>query len=101
MAYPNLCPGGYPMPEKEGVFEIVGIGFTPTVVGSQAIVELRDHWSSDRDYYDPDHNKHEVIKIVDDGNKSYFHMFPTPIKVRRGTRATMLTNTTRVLMYVR
>lgn len=100
MAYPNLCPGGYPMPEKEGVFEIVGIGFTPTVVGSQAVVELRDHWSANYDN-DPDRNKHEVIKIVDEGNDSYFHMFTSPIKVRRGTRATTLTNTTRVLMYVR
>jgi hypothetical protein len=100
MAYPNLCPGGYPVPEFDGVREIVGINFSPTTVGSQVNITLRDanNYTYDND---PELNKHEVIKVLADGNQSYFQMFPVPIKVRRGIRATTLTNATRVILYVR
>ena len=100
MAYPLLCSGGYPVPEFDGVREIAGINFTPTVVGSPMEVVLRD--ANNAEYNnDPDHNKHEVVKVLADGNQSYFQMFTSPIKTRRGIRATTLINATRVILYVR
>lgn len=100
MARPLICPGGYPVPEKQGIHEIVGICAVPTVAGSAMEIELRDDWNNDQTY-DPDNNKHEVIKVKSDGNTSIFHMFPTQIKTLRGIRATILTNATRVEVYVR
>lgn len=98
--YPLLCAGGYPVPEKEGQFEIVGIDAVPTVAGSAMECTLRDHWSANWDN-DPDRNKHEVISLKTDGNSSCFHVFQSPIKTRRGLRATTLTNCTRAIVYLR
>lgn len=100
MARPLLCPGGYPVPEKQGIFEIVGISAVPTTTGSAMEIELRDDWGFDQTW-DPDHNKHEIIKLKSDGNEGLFHMFIAPIKTLRGIRATTLTNATRVQVYVR
>lgn len=100
MGYPILCSGGYPVPEKEGQFEIVGIDIVPTVVGTAMEVVLRDHWDADWNN-DPERNKHELISFKTDGNNSVHHMFQSPIKTRRGLRATILTNCTRVIAYVR
>ena len=100
MARPLICPGGYPVPEKEGIHEIVGISCVPTVIGSAMEVVLRDDWNNDQTY-DPDHNKHEVIHIATSGVEGVFHMFPTQIKTLRGIRATTLTNATRVQVFVR
>lgn len=100
MARPLICPGGYPVPEKQGIHEIVGISAVPTVIGTAMEVMLRDDWNSDQDY-DPDHNKNEVIHIATNGGEGVFHMFPTQIKCLRGVRATTLTNATRVQLYVR
>jgi hypothetical protein len=100
MARPLICPGGYPVPEKEGIHEIVGISAVPTVVGSAMEVTIRDDWRNDQTY-DPDHNKHELLHFKSDGNMSIFHLFPTQIKCLRGLRATTLTNATRVQVYVR
>ena len=100
MARPLICPGGYPVPEKEGIHEIVGISAVPTVGGSAMEVLIRDDWNSDQTY-DPDHNKHDILHVKSDGNTGVFHMFPTQIKCLRGLRASILTNATRVQVYVR
>ena len=100
MARPLICPGGYPVPEKEGIHEIVGISAVPTAIGSNMEVILRDDWNNDQSY-DPDHNKHEVIHLATNGGQGVMHMFPTQIKTLRGIRATTLTNATRVQVYVR
>lgn len=100
MARPLICPGGYPVPEKEGIHEIVGISAVPAAIGSAMEVELRDDWNYTQ-LNDPDKNKHEIIHIKTDGSVGFFHMFPTQIKCLRGIRATTLTNATRVQVYVR
>ncbi len=100
MARPLICPGGYPVPERQGIMDIVGISAVPTATGSAMEIELRDDWENDQTW-DPDHNKHEIIKLKSDGNMGYFTMFPVPIKTLRGIRATTLTNATRVEVYVR
>ncbi len=103
MAYPLLCSGGYPVPEKQGMMEIVGICAVPTAVGSAMEVTLRDGWDKDKDTWgnDPEYNKHEVISFKSDGNTPVMQMFPSSIKVRQGLRAVTLTNATRVIVYVR
>ena len=100
MARPLICRGGYPVPEAQGMFDIVGISVAPTAIGTAMEVELRDDWNYDQTW-DPENDKHEIVKIKHDGNDSVFHMFTSPIKVLRGIRATTLTNATRVLVYVR
>jgi hypothetical protein len=100
MARPLICPGGYPVPEKEGIHEIVGISCVPTDIGSTMEVVLRDDWNYTQ-LQDPDNNKHEIIHIKTNGGDGVFHMFPAQIKCLRGIRATTLTNATRVQVYVR
>jgi hypothetical protein len=100
MARPLICPGGYPVPEKDGIMEIVGIGCVPTAIGTAMEVILRDDWNNDQTY-DPDHNKHEIVHVATNGGTGFFQMFPVSIKTLRGIRATTLTNATRVQVYVR
>lgn len=100
MARPLFCSGGYPVPEKEGIMDIVGISAVPTTPGSAMEVTLRDDWNNAHPL-DPEDNKYEIIKFKSDGNTGLFHMFPVPIKTLSGIRATTLTNATRVTVYVR
>ena len=100
MPYPNLCPGGYPMPEKEGRFEVIGIRATPTVDGAPVEVVLRDHWDLDKPRaYDPSNEKFIVFRYQDTNDGGFF--FETPFKTLYGLRAHTLSPNTEVYVYIR
>jgi hypothetical protein len=98
MPYPNLCPGGYPMPEKEGRFEVIGINVAPTADGVDTTVVLRDHWDlSVPRANDPSNEKYIVFRSNSDGG----FMFDSPFKTLYGLRAHTLSPNTEVYLYIR
>ncbi len=98
MPYPNLCPGGYPMPEKEGRFEVIGINVVPSVAGANTEVVLRDHWDlSVPRTNDPDNTKFIVFRSEQQGG----FMFDAPFKTLYGLRAQTLSDNTEVYVYIR
>jgi hypothetical protein len=100
MPYPNLCPGGYPMPEKEGRFEVIGIRVSPTVDGAPTEVILRDHWDlSAPRQYDPSNEKYIVFRSQADMETGFF--FEAPFKTICGLRAHTLSPNTEVYVYIR
>jgi hypothetical protein len=107
MARPLMCYAGYPMMEKEGMMEIVGICAVPTTAASAMVVEIKDKWEpfptndSTSRFNDPNNDKQVIFSFKSDGNLGLMHLFPVPIKTLRGIRAGTLTNTTQVQVYVR
>lgn len=98
MPYPNLCPGGYPMPEKEGRFEVIGINVAPTQDGVDTEVVLRDHWDlSTPRAQDPSNEKFIVFRSKSAGG----FMFDAPFKTFYGLRAHTVSPNTEVYIYIR
>jgi hypothetical protein len=107
MARPLMCYAGYPLMEKEGMMEIVGICAVPITAATAMVVEIKDKWnnfpvddSTDR-FNDPSNDKQVIFNFKSDGNIGLLEMFPCSIKTLRGIRAGILTNTKNVQVYVR
>jgi hypothetical protein len=96
--YAALCSGGFPVPEKEGILRIWSVKAAPLVVGSTIEVKLRDDWGFALDEVDTD--KNVVVHLKGDGTSDVEVKFNTPLIVRKGIRATTLTNVDNCLVYI-
>ena len=90
--YPLLCAGRYPVPEKEGVLEIVAVAASPLTVATAIDIQLRDDWGANSPDFVLDPDKNKIIHLEGDGNSPVFVSFDPPLKTRKGLIATTLTN---------
>lgn len=98
--YPLLCAGRYPVPEKDGMLEIVTITASPLVVGTAMDVELRDDAGNNSSDYALDPGKNLIVHLKGSGNAPVTQSFDPPLKTRKGLVATYCTNAV-VEVYVR
>jgi hypothetical protein len=87
--YPLLCSGGFPVPEKDGQFDIVAVQVMPVSAASAVVAQLRDDNVGGAP---ASQNYRHIVGLKSDGNSSPFIVFDPPLKTRKGLRATTLTN---------
>lgn len=90
--YPLLCAGGYPVPSKPGVLEVIAVSASPIVVGQAMKAVLRDDTDNYSADYTVDPNKNEIVHLETDGDGTQSISFDPPLKTRRGIMPTTLTN---------
>jgi hypothetical protein len=95
--YPLLCAGGFPCPEKVGIITIESILAVPVISGAEMDMQLRDDDGSTAHLSE---TQKEIACAKNDGSNSVYIQFNTPLKTRRGIKATTMTNA-RVYVYTR
>jgi hypothetical protein len=83
--YPLQCTAGYPMPVKDGKFEIVAISAKLSTVGTDWELSLWDTGvNAIVDEDNPPGDSKRIFHLLDTGDQSPFISFPEPLKTRKG-----------------
>lgn len=99
--YPLQCSAGYPMPVKDGKFEIFAVGVKYTTAGSEYELALWDTGANaiiDQD--NPPGDARRIFHFFGKDDASPYFPFPEPLKTRKGISIGTISNIDAGQIYV-